>query len=102
MFDDCYLTLKEKFILFTFQFHSKEKCKVKRSTAYDNLFFKFKFLEEVRSNAKPPIIRLSGRGRNYILYRREKRLDRLILPVTVSVVASLTSTVLLNFLIQYL
>lgn len=98
MFEDCFLTFSEKLTLFTFEYHSKRKDKIKKDSSCWNLIYKYQFLEEFRSNEKPPIIRLSDKGKTYILYRREKRLDQLVLPVTVSVVASLASTALLNFL----
>lgn len=98
MFEDCFLTFSEKLTLFTFEYRSKRKDKIKKDSSCWNLIYKYQFLEEFRSNENPPIIRLSDNGKTYILYRREKRFDRLVLPVTVSVVASLASTALLNFL----
>lgn len=99
MFEHCYLTFQEKFVLFTFQFRKKDKDKFKKSKFYDVLVCDYGFLEEFRSHTHPPVIRLSDKGRKYIMYRREKRFDSLILPVTVSVAASLISTALLNLLL---
>ena len=88
MFDGYFLTLHEKFILFTFEIKSRKKSHFKRSAAHDNLLFDLKFLEEYRFHDRPPIIRLSPIGKKYIMYRREKRFDGMFLPVVTSVLTS--------------
>ena len=102
MFEDCFLTLSEKVILFSFQIKSRRKSKFKRSVSNDSLLFEYRFLEEYFPDGKTSVIRLSDKGRKYIRYRREKRFDQLIIPVIVSVAASLITSALTTWLINNL
>ena len=99
MFNDYYLSLTEKFILFLFNIRSMKKSKFKRNIANDALLFNYQFLEVFSPLNSPQIVRISEKGKKYLRYRREKRMDRLILPVTVSVSASVIATLLINFLL---
>lgn len=102
MFEDYYLTFSEKAVLFSFQIKSRRKSAFKRSRTNDALLFEYGLLEEFFPLGKPPIVRISEKGRKYILCRREKRFDQLIVPVVASVAASLITSVLTTLLLNSL
>ena len=89
MFDDCFLSFREKATLFFFQFKPWKKSRAKKLKAYNSLLFEYEFLEEFLSDSSAPVVRISYLGKKYLRYRREKRHDSLILPVLVSVAASI-------------
>ena len=99
MFSNFYLSFSEKFVLWLFTFKNVERSKFKRNAVNDALLFDYRFLEIFSPFNSPQIIRISDLGKKYIRYRRELLMDRLILPVAVSVSASVIATLLLNFLL---
>lgn len=98
MFDNCFLSFKEKLILFIINIKPIRLSVVKRRCDIDSLLNEYKFLEIYFPNLKPPVIKVSKKGKMYIRYRREKRQDALIVPLVVSVSAAVITSLLLRML----
>lgn len=91
MFNNCFLTFREKATLFFFQFRPRKKTKCKKSKAVKTLIYEYGFLEYFSNQNAPAVVRITDNGKKYIRYRREKRFDSLLVPLVVSVAASIVT-----------
>lgn len=91
MFNNCFLTFREKLTLFFFQFRPRKKVKCEKSKTVKSLIHEYGFLEFFSNQNAPAIVRITDKGKKYIRYRREKRFDALLVPLVVSVAASIVT-----------